>query len=33
MKHYFEKGYERLDPVITYCQSKMELNCRKTNGH
>jgi DNA-binding CsgD family transcriptional regulator len=23
MKHYFEKGYDRLDPVITYCQSKM----------
>jgi DNA-binding CsgD family transcriptional regulator len=23
MKHYFEKGYERIDPVITYCQSKM----------
>jgi DNA-binding CsgD family transcriptional regulator len=24
MNHYFEKGYDRLDPVITYCQSKME---------
>jgi DNA-binding CsgD family transcriptional regulator len=24
MKHYFEKGYDRLDPVITYCQSKMQ---------
>ena len=23
MKHYFEKGYDRLDPVITYCQNKM----------
>jgi DNA-binding CsgD family transcriptional regulator len=24
MKHYFEKGYDRLDPVISYCQSKMD---------
>jgi DNA-binding CsgD family transcriptional regulator len=24
MKHYFEKGYDRLDPVITYCQSKLD---------
>lgn len=24
MKHYFEKGYDRLDPVITYCQNKMD---------
>jgi DNA-binding CsgD family transcriptional regulator len=24
MKHYFEKGYERIDPVITYCQNKMD---------
>jgi len=23
MKHYFEKGYDRLDPVITYAQNKM----------
>ena len=23
MDHYFEKGYDRLDPVISYCQSKM----------
>src|SRR5713101_5793767 len=23
MKHYFEKKYDLLDPVITYCQSKM----------
>lgn len=23
MKHYFEKDYGRIDPVITYCQSKM----------
>ncbi len=24
MKHYREKGYDRLDPVISYCQSKMD---------
>ena len=24
MKHYFEKGYDRVDPVITYCQNKMD---------
>jgi|SRR5579872_4152852 len=24
MKHYFEKGYDRIDPVITYCQNKMD---------
>lgn len=24
MNHYFEKGYDRLDPVISYCQSKMD---------
>jgi len=24
MKHYFEKRYDRLDPVITYCQNKMD---------
>jgi len=24
MGHYFEKGYDRLDPVISYCQSKMD---------
>ena len=23
MNHYFEKGYDRDDPVITYCQNKM----------
>jgi DNA-binding CsgD family transcriptional regulator len=24
MKNYFEKGYDRIDPVITYCQNKMD---------
>jgi len=24
MKHYFEKGFDRIDPVITYCQNKMD---------
>ena len=24
MKHYFEKRYDRIDPVITYCQNKMD---------
>jgi len=24
MKHYFEKGFDRVDPVITYCQNKMD---------
>jgi DNA-binding CsgD family transcriptional regulator len=24
MKYYFEQGYQRLDPVITYCQTKMD---------
>jgi len=24
MKHYYEMGYDRIDPVITYCQNKME---------
>ena len=24
MKYYFEKGYDRVDPVITYCQNKMD---------
>jgi len=24
MKHYFENRYDRVDPVITYCQNKMD---------
>ncbi len=24
IKYYFEKGFDRLDPVITYCQSKLD---------